>query len=201
MQNRQTSNARKRAPLMCALIVATSMIAGGPLAGPQAAAQVPPPLPPSGASGAAPTTAPWTAETVEAPTAPSTAAPRKKRARAATTVPRTTAPVNPDAADDKNEPDTTIAGSGKASAKDAAKDTGDVWYRLRMCESRNNYAINTGNGYYGAYQFAAPTWRALGYSGLPHEAPPAVQDEAARKLQAKAGWGQWPACARKLGLR
>ena len=29
------------------------------------------------------------------------------------------------------------------------------------------------------------TWRTLGYPGLPHEAPPEVQDEAARKLQAQ----------------
>lgn len=78
---------------------------------------------------------------------------------------------------------------------------GDIWAKLRKCESGGVYTINTGNGYYGAYQFAPSTWRRLGYPGLPHEAPPAVQDEAARKLQAKAGWGQWPACSRKLGLR
>ncbi len=76
-----------------------------------------------------------------------------------------------------------------------------VWAALRKCESNGNYAINTGNGYFGAYQFAAGTWRKLGYSGLPHDAAPAVQDEAARKLQASAGWGPWPACTRKLGLR
>ncbi len=72
---------------------------------------------------------------------------------------------------------------------------------LRKCESGDNYKANTGNGYFGAYQFAAQTWRALGFSGLPSDATPQTQDEAARKLQAKAGWGQWPACSRKLGLR
>jgi hypothetical protein len=77
----------------------------------------------------------------------------------------------------------------------------EVWAALRKCESGNRYDINTGNGYYGAYQFAAATWRRLGYKGLPHQAAPAVQDEAAKRLQAKAGWGQWPACSRKLGLR
>jgi hypothetical protein len=77
----------------------------------------------------------------------------------------------------------------------------DVWAKLRRCEAGGRYNANTGNGYYGAYQFAAGTWRALGYTGLPHEAPPEVQDEAARKLQARSGWGQWPACARRLGLR
>jgi len=74
------------------------------------------------------------------------------------------------------------------------------FYRLRVCESGDNYATNTGNGYYGAYQFALSTWHALGYSGLPSSASPATQDAAARRLQAADGWGQWPACSRRLGL-
>ena len=77
---------------------------------------------------------------------------------------------------------------------------GGVWASLRNCESGGNYADNTGNGYYGAYQFALGTWHGLGYSGLPSAASPAVQDQAAQKLQARSGWGQWPACARRLGL-
>jgi hypothetical protein len=77
----------------------------------------------------------------------------------------------------------------------------DVWARLRQCESGGRYNINTGNGFYGAYQFLPSTWRGLGYPGMPHQAPPEVQDEAARKLQARSGWGQWPACTRKLRLR
>jgi hypothetical protein len=79
--------------------------------------------------------------------------------------------------------------------------TGDAWARLRQCESGGNYRINTGNGFYGAYQFHPRTWRGLGFPGLPHQAPPEMQDEAARKLQARSGWGQWPACSRRLGLR
>ena len=79
--------------------------------------------------------------------------------------------------------------------------TGDVWARLRQCESGGRYNINTGNGFYGAYQFLPRTWRGLGFPGLPHQAPPEMQDEAARKLQARSGWGQWPACSRRLGLR
>ncbi len=71
---------------------------------------------------------------------------------------------------------------------------------LRNCESGGNYGDNTGNGYYGAYQFALSTWQSLGYSGLPSQAPPAVQNQAASRLQAEAGWGQWPACSQMLGL-
>ncbi|MGH8998258.1 MAG: transglycosylase family protein, partial [Acidimicrobiia bacterium] len=76
-----------------------------------------------------------------------------------------------------------------------------VWARLRNCESGGRYDRNSGNGYYGAYQFHPGTWRSLGYSGMPHEAPPHVQDEAAQKLQARSGWGQWPACSRRIGAR
>jgi hypothetical protein len=77
---------------------------------------------------------------------------------------------------------------------------GGVWAELRNCESGGNYAEDTGNGYYGAYQFAPSTWWSLGFSGLPSSASPATQDRAAAELQARSGWGQWPACSAALGL-
>jgi hypothetical protein len=77
---------------------------------------------------------------------------------------------------------------------------GGVWAALRQCESGGNYAENSGNGYYGAYQFSQTTWTSLGYPGRPDLEPPAMQDAAAQKLQAQSGWGQWPACAAALGL-
>ena len=85
----------------------------------------------------------------------------------------------------------------------AAARPGDdlIWQRLRNCEAGGRYDRNSGNGYYGAYQFSAGTWRSLGYKGLPHQAPAEVQDQAARKLQARSGWGQWPACSRRIGAR
>jgi hypothetical protein len=85
-----------------------------------------------------------------------------------------------------------------ASPADAA--TAEDFRRLRMCESGGNYRTNTGNSYYGAYQFALGTWRGLGYGGYPHQASPATQDAAARRLQAMRGWSPWPGCARMLGL-
>lgn len=78
---------------------------------------------------------------------------------------------------------------------------GGVWLQLRECESGNNYQANTGNGFYGAYQFSESTWTNLGYPGRPDLEPPAMQDAAAQKLQAENGWGQWPACSAALGLR
>lgn len=89
----------------------------------------------------------------------------------------------------------------KAEWAAASGHAGGVWKRLRICESNNNYKINTGNGYYGAYQFSPTTWWGVGGSGYPHNASPAEQDKRAQILQARSGWGQWPACSRKLGLR
>ncbi len=82
----------------------------------------------------------------------------------------------------------------------ATSPAGGVWAGLRQCESHGNYRDDTGNGYYGAYQFSLATWRGLGLGGLPSAATPAVQDLAASRLQARSGWGQWPVCARRLHL-
>jgi hypothetical protein len=78
--------------------------------------------------------------------------------------------------------------------------TGDPWAALRQCESGGNYGEDSGNGYYGAYQFNPGTWHSLGLPGLPSQASAAQQDQAAQELQARRGWGQWPACSRRLGL-
>lgn len=75
--------------------------------------------------------------------------------------------------------------------------------KLRSCEGA--YTSNTGNGYYGAYQFNMGTWRGnapAAYANvLPSDAPPGVQDEAAATLYKRRGWQPWPACSRKLGLQ
>ena len=91
---------------------------------------------------------------------------------------------------------------GFAGATPAEAATASDFARLRQCESGGNYRANTGNGFYGAYQFTLQTWRSMGTGfAYPHHAPPAVQDDAAQRLQARAGWGQWPHCSRQLGLR
>jgi hypothetical protein len=94
-----------------------------------------------------------------------------------------------------------MVGTVSTASPVTAAPSSDAWYRLRQCESGNNYQINTGNGYYGAYQFNAGTWRAYGGKGLPHRASPAEQDHRARLLYRARGWAPWPGCARRLGLR
>ena len=89
--------------------------------------------------------------------------------------------------------------SGSSGGSQGSAPAG-VWAQPAQCESGGNPATNTGNGYYGLYQFSLPTWQAMGGSGLPSEASAAEQTQRAQKLQAQSGWGQWPACAAKLGL-
>jgi len=71
---------------------------------------------------------------------------------------------------------------------------------IRNCESGDRYDLDTGNGYYGAYQFSAATWQGLGEPGLPSQSAPVVQDAAAYRLYEGSGWGSWPECAALLGL-
>lgn len=79
--------------------------------------------------------------------------------------------------------------------------SGSVWTRLAGCESGGNWAANTGNGYYGGLQFSLSSWRAVGGTGYPHQASAATQIAMGQRLQARQGWGAWPGCAAKLGLR
>jgi len=97
-----------------------------------------------------------------------------------------------------------IVPAAPASAAPASSNTtspaGGVWAQLRWCESRGDYAEDTGNGYFGAYQFSLSTWDELGLTGLPSQASQAVQDLAAQTLEARQGWRQWPGCSTALGL-
>ena len=82
-----------------------------------------------------------------------------------------------------------VAGVGSSTA--SADPLAAQWAQLRQCESSGNYAINTGNGYYGAYQFNQATWSSVGGSGQPHEASPAEQDYRALYLYRMRGWQPW----------
>lgn len=77
-------------------------------------------------------------------------------------------------------------------------------YKLRMCESGGNYAINTGNGFYGAYQFTIDTWNSLGTAYDRADLAPAdVQDQAIIANTNRNSGGlatQNPGCYQKEGL-
>ena len=95
---------------------------------------------------------------------------------------------------------TATIGAGLTVGSSAQAASANDFARLRQCESGGNYSIDTGNGFYGAYQFDLRTWHGLGYSGKPSNAAPSTQDQAAQTLQSERGWQPWPACSRKLGL-
>ena len=92
-------------------------------------------------------------------------------------------------------------GSSSSSGGSAAVsgDDASIWAAIAQCESGGNPTTNTGNGYYGMYQFSLPTWQSVGGTGLPSDASAEEQTMRARMLQQRAGWGQW-GCAYKLGL-
>ncbi|MCP1387671.1 transglycosylase family protein [Corynebacterium sp. TA-R-1] len=99
----------------------------------------------------------------------------------------------------------TIARGTKQSAPSApAVAGGSVWDALAACESGGNWAINTGNGYYGGLQFSASTWAAYGgtqYAPTANLATREQQIAIAQRTQASQGWGAWPACTAALGIR
>ena len=71
--------------------------------------------------------------------------------------------------------------------------------RLRSCEG--SYTSNTGNGYYGAYQFDKRTWGKYGGYEVASDAPASVQDQKAWETYKARGWQPWPTCRIKMGLQ
>lgn len=72
------------------------------------------------------------------------------------------------------------------------------WAALAQCESGGNPSINTGNGYYGMYQFNLQTWRGVGGYGYPHQASAAEQTKRAQILYNMRGAQPWPVCGLRL---
>jgi hypothetical protein len=95
----------------------------------------------------------------------------------------------------------TPALSAAATGSGGANSLAAQMRRLRTCESSNNYRTDSGNGYYGAYQFDLRTWHGLGMHGRPDRNSPRTQDRATRSLHAQRGWQPWPYCRRKEHLR
>jgi Transglycosylase-like domain len=89
------------------------------------------------------------------------------------------------------------ARKARIAAKKVYAPAGGILYAIRMCESGGNYSTNTGNGFYGAYQFTVGTWHANGGSGMPHLNSPQEQDRVAMNLYRKVGThtsASWPNC-------
>ena len=98
----------------------------------------------------------------------------------------------------------TIARGTKEPSTAPAVAGGSVWDELVQCEATGDWHINTGNGFSGGLQFTPSTWQAFGggeYAAQAHMASREEQIAVAEKVQAAQGWGAWPACTAKMGLR
>ena len=132
------------------------------------------------------TVAPSTTVAPAPPTTQAPAAPVRARVAAPpTTVAPAPAPT----------PTTPPVSGGFADPNDPAN-----WDRMAQCEAGGNWAINSGNGYFGGLQFSLAMWTDVGGAGYPHEASREEQIKRGMILQARGGWGQWPSCARALGF-
>ncbi|WKD58017.1 Resuscitation-promoting factor Rpf2 precursor [Corynebacterium capitovis DSM 44611] len=99
---------------------------------------------------------------------------------------------------------TASTASIASTSSAAAVASGSVWDSIAACESGGNWSINTGNGYQGGLQFNEATWAAYGGTAYAPTADKATREQQiaiAEKTQAAQGWGAWPACTAKLGLR
>ncbi|WP_245233898.1 resuscitation-promoting factor [Mycobacterium sp. PS03-16] len=79
--------------------------------------------------------------------------------------------------------------------------TTTAWDQVASCESSGNWAINTGNGFYGGVQFKQSTWEAFGGLRYAPRADLATREEqiaVAEATRATQGWGAWPVCSRKV---
>jgi resuscitation-promoting factor RpfB len=78
------------------------------------------------------------------------------------------------------------------------------WDALSRCEAGGNWAINTGNGFYGGVQFDQNTWERQGGLRYAPRADLATREEQiaiAEVTRARQGWGAWPVCSGRIGAR
>ncbi|RDI66757.1 resuscitation-promoting factor [Nocardia pseudobrasiliensis] len=100
------------------------------------------------------------------------------------------------------EPKTVRKGAKPGTEVPPVRD-GPVWDALAKCESGGNWAINTGNGYFGGIQFDQGTWERQGGTRYAPRADMATREEQiaiAEVTRARQGWGAWPACTSRLGI-
>jgi resuscitation-promoting factor RpfA len=94
-----------------------------------------------------------------------------------------------------------IGGSSLALSAQAAAATDGEWDQVARCESGNNWAINTGNGYQGGLQFTPGTWASHGgseYAPAANLASREQQIAVAERVLASQGRHAWPVCGTGL---
>ena len=98
----------------------------------------------------------------------------------------------------------TVRVGAKPGTEVPPVENGAVWDALAQCEATGTWAINTGNGFYGGVQFDQNTWERWGGLEYAPRADLASREEQiaiASQTQRTQGWGAWPSCTSRLGLR
>jgi uncharacterized protein YabE (DUF348 family) len=86
------------------------------------------------------------------------------------------------------------APSGPVSSGGGSTVNGAMWDRIAKCESGGNWAINSGNGYYGGLQFDSQTWLGNGGGAFAPRADLASRTQQiaiANKVYAARGLAPW----------
>lgn len=68
-----------------------------------------------------------------------------------------------------------------------------MWDRIAACESGGNWAINTGNGYYGGLQFTQQTWAGAGGTQYAPRADLATREQQIA-VASNLALRNWPVC-------
>jgi resuscitation-promoting factor RpfB len=100
--------------------------------------------------------------------------------------------------------DTVLRVGAKPGTEVPPVSNGGAWDALAQCESGGNWAINTGNGFYGGVQFDQNTWERQGGLRYASRADLATREEQiaiATVTQSSQGWGAWPVCSGRAGVR
>jgi hypothetical protein len=82
----------------------------------------------------------------------------------------------------------------QAEEQAAASTASPTLEAIAQCESGGDPTTDTGNGFYGKYQFDLQTWASVGGTGNPAQASEAEQDQRAAALYAQSGASPWPVC-------
>lgn len=110
-------------------------------------------------------------------------------------VPTPTTPVNP------SQPPVSPTSAPQATSNYSGGPlTEEQLTFLGNCEAGMNPTRNSGNGYYGAFQFSYGTWKSMGTAYERADlAPIEVQKDAVQRLLSRSSiYTQFPGCARKM---
>ena len=94
----------------------------------------------------------------------------------------------------KSRPAPAAPAPAQISSGGGSTVNGAMWDRVAQCESGGNWAINTGNGYYGGLQFDSQTWLGNGggaYAPRADLASRTQQIAIANKVYAARGLAPW----------